>query len=85
MGMFDTFVAHCPCCGEKVTTQSKLFNCNLEEFNPGDRLGDYSNNRDRFTNVEFKTNRHRCSNCGEVLTVCVRNGLFRGFLYDPNE
>jgi hypothetical protein len=90
MGLFDTFIAHCPCCGTKVKIQSKLFDYELAEFKPGDKVAVNNLNytpgttdSDDFTTVEFKTNEFdKCKECGAILTVCIRHGRFRGFLYD---
>lgn len=75
MGMFDTFRASCPNCGKEVYVQSKLGDCALDYYQPGDKV-------EGFFDCSFRA-KDECSNCGHHPTVHIENGKFTGLLLDP--
>lgn len=76
MGCFDTFKAKCPMCGEINEVQSKMFECCLYQFKPGDDVTCEQN----IVSMEFKAKDHgACLNCGYIPTIVIQNNKFFGF------
>lgn len=71
MGLFDTFIALCPECGEEIHSQTKSFSCCLRALRPGDRvmsttMRDYADHCDN-------------ANCETELEAVIEDGIFIGF------
>lgn len=75
MGMFDTFRDDCPNCGKLIDIQSKLGDCLLNYYKPGDKVKG-------FFDCSFRV-KDECSHCGHHPTVHIEDGKFTGLLLDP--
>jgi hypothetical protein len=62
MGMYDSVVAHCPCCGKVLEFQSKAGDCLLRGF--------HLDEVPRQIAFDLDGSVTRCS-CGQYIRICV--------------
>ncbi len=69
MGVYDIFVYECPNCGKETSSQTKLGECSLSNFELGGQFP-------RDGKILMKD---ACEHCGLSNTVIIKNGIITKF------